>query len=215
MDHIDKILASASDNPYKFSPAIRAALAIGKNVMNKYYNKTDHSEVYRTAMGTVFVPLFVLSTNYLCSVLHPRHKLEYFKKHGWDADWTDTAAKIVRDEFDRSYASLDVEDDDSAMRVDIPVCFFRVQFLCTLLTHTYCQVISTSGNIFDNLPDLAPTLLDQRDELDRYLAMDVEDVKDGLMWWYERRAAFPRLSRMARDYLCIPCEVYAVRLLLT
>jgi hypothetical protein len=51
MDHIDKVLATSSDSPYKFSVAIRAALAIGKKVMNKYYNKTDHSEVYRIAMG--------------------------------------------------------------------------------------------------------------------------------------------------------------------
>lgn len=51
MDHIDKVLATSSDSPYKFSVAIRVALAIGKKVMNKYYNKTDHSEVYRIAMG--------------------------------------------------------------------------------------------------------------------------------------------------------------------
>jgi len=61
-----------------------------------------------------------------------------------------------------------------------------------------------SLNIFDNLPDLAPALSDLLDELDRYLATDVEDVRDALMWWYERRATFPRLSRMARDYLSIP-----------
>lgn len=61
-------------------------------------------------------------------------------------------------------------------------------------------------NIFDELPDLAPTLLELRDELDRYLATDVEDVSDGLMWWYERRATFPGLSRMGRDYLSIPGE---------
>jgi len=42
---------SASDSPYKFSVAIRAALVIGKNAMNQYYNKTDQSEVYRIAMG--------------------------------------------------------------------------------------------------------------------------------------------------------------------
>ena len=61
-----------------------------------------------------------------------------------------------------------------------------------------------SLNIFDNLPDLAPALSDLLDELDCYLATDVEDVRDALMWWYERRATFPRLSRMARDYLSIP-----------
>ena len=65
------------------------------------------------------------------------------------------------------------------------------------------QAPSTT-NIFDNLPDLAATSTDERDELDRYLATDVEDVKDGLKWWYDRRSAFPTLSRMARDYLSIP-----------
>lgn len=62
----------------------------------------------------------------------------------------------------------------------------------------------SSSNIFDNLPDLAPTSNDLRDELDRYLATDTEDVKDGLLWWHKRRATFPGLSRMARVYLSIP-----------
>jgi hypothetical protein len=51
MDHIDKVLATSSDSPHQFGPSIRAALAVGKNTMNRYYNKTDHSEVYRIAMG--------------------------------------------------------------------------------------------------------------------------------------------------------------------
>jgi hypothetical protein len=53
MDHIDKVLATSLDSPYNFSIAIRAALAIGKIAMNRYYNKTDHSEVYRVSMGTL------------------------------------------------------------------------------------------------------------------------------------------------------------------
>ena len=51
MDHIDKVLMTTSDSPYQFSLAIRTALAIGKAAINKYYNKTDHSEVYCIAMG--------------------------------------------------------------------------------------------------------------------------------------------------------------------
>ena len=70
----------------------------------------------------------------------------------------------------------------------------------------YCSQApsSVSKNIFDNLPDLAHTSSIERDELDRYLSAEVEDVKDGLMWWFERRKTFPRLSRMARNYLSIP-----------
>lgn len=50
MDHIDTYLATATQNT-AFSPSIRAALAIGKTTLNRYYNKTDYSEVYRIAMG--------------------------------------------------------------------------------------------------------------------------------------------------------------------
>jgi hypothetical protein len=49
----------------------------------------------------------------------------------------------------------------------------------------------SSKNIFDDLPDLAPTSADYRDELERYLATDVENVKDALLWWYERRDRVP------------------------
>jgi len=51
MDHLDKVLATAADNSSKISPAICAALAISKTTLNKYYNLTDQSEVYRIAMG--------------------------------------------------------------------------------------------------------------------------------------------------------------------
>jgi hypothetical protein len=66
------------------------------------------------------------------------------------------------------------------------------------------QAPSEARNIFDNLPDLAPAALEFRDELKRFLATAVEDVKDALKWWFDRQASFPRLSRMARDYLSIP-----------
>jgi hypothetical protein len=59
-------------------------------------------------------------------------------------------------------------------------------------------------NIFDNLPDLAPMSSELYNELDRYMAADIEDVQDPLLWWCERRRAFPYLSIMARDYLSIP-----------
>jgi len=50
MDHIDNHLATAAiDRVY--SPAIRAALALGKWTLNRYYDRTDHSEIYRIAMS--------------------------------------------------------------------------------------------------------------------------------------------------------------------
>ncbi|THU87433.1 hypothetical protein K435DRAFT_584645, partial [Dendrothele bispora CBS 962.96] len=67
-------------------PAIHAAVSIAKKTLNRYYDKTDHSEVYRIAM-----------------ILHPRHKLSYFESAGWDKEWIDTANGICREEFERKY----------------------------------------------------------------------------------------------------------------
>ena len=50
----------------------------------------------------------------------------------------------------------------------------------------------------------APKYSELRDELDRYLGTDPEHVGDAVHWWYDRRADYPHLSRMARDYLIIP-----------
>lgn len=50
MDSIDKHLTSGALNA-KYLPSIQASMFIGKRLLNKYYNMTDHSEVYRIAMG--------------------------------------------------------------------------------------------------------------------------------------------------------------------
>ena len=64
--------------------------------------------------------------------------------------------------------------------------------------------------MFNNLPALsAPSSLELHDELDQYLATDLEQVagnagKDVISWWYERQGVYPRLHHMALDYLTIP-----------
>jgi hypothetical protein len=68
MDHIDSKLATdARNNKYPLS--IKAALTIGKKTLNQYYDKTDHSEIFRIAMGMYFVTIL--------SVLKPLHD------HAW------------------------------------------------------------------------------------------------------------------------------------
>lgn len=103
MDHLDGYLATAaldSDIPL----SIKAALAVGKKTLNRYYDKTDHSEVFRIAMGP-FSSLLVCIISHRGSnlVLHPQHKLEYFQHAGWEQEWIDRAVAIVRAEFERSY----------------------------------------------------------------------------------------------------------------
>jgi hypothetical protein len=62
MDHIDTKLATDASND-KYPLSIQAALAMGKKTLNRYYNKTDHSEIFRIAMG--MPPFIVLNFNKL------------------------------------------------------------------------------------------------------------------------------------------------------
>ena len=51
MKLIDKVLTTSSKQSSKFSLAIYAALTLRKRTLDKYYNKTGESEVYRIAMS--------------------------------------------------------------------------------------------------------------------------------------------------------------------
>ena len=71
-------------------------------------------------------------------------------------------------------------------------------------------MLSKPSNIFNNLLDITPPPPDDRDKLDCYLAIDVEDMKDGLMWWHEKCTAFSCLLHMAQNYLSIlgKCAIF-------
>lgn len=140
-------------------------------------------------------------------VLHPRHKLQYFKDVGWEENWVNTAKDIVRTEFDRKYTSLKVEEAPKTLKV----CFAFVAFVLDLI-HSFLKGLgSSSKNIFDNLPALsAPKKATLRDDLDRYLSTDPEDVTDALQWWYEHKHTYPHLHRMALDYLSIPGRFFGL-----
>jgi hypothetical protein len=59
--------------------------------------------------------------------------------------------------------------------------------------------------MFDDLPSLsAPVASKLKNELERYLELPVVNVKDAISWWVTKRVDYPRLSRMALDYLTIP-----------
>jgi hypothetical protein len=52
MDHIDRYLATTIQDD-SISVGLQGALALGKRTLNRYYNMTDCSDVYRIAMGTL------------------------------------------------------------------------------------------------------------------------------------------------------------------
>jgi len=107
MDHLDEHLTNTALDP-KYPTSIKAAIAIGKKTLNRYYDKTDHSEVFRIAMGTTsFLILLAFLHVNLILVLHPKHKLQYFEQAGWEASWVERAEELVRSEFERSYKYRD------------------------------------------------------------------------------------------------------------
>ncbi|KIM53943.1 hypothetical protein SCLCIDRAFT_52416, partial [Scleroderma citrinum Foug A] len=77
MDHIDHKLETYSWNK-TYLPSIRTAGSLAKKTCNCYYAYTDKSEVYCIAM-----------------VLHPRHKLSYFKNVQWKGAWFALAVRVV------------------------------------------------------------------------------------------------------------------------
>jgi hypothetical protein len=52
MDHIDAMLNSSAKMP--LNPAVEHALTFMRKLMDKYYSKTDLSNVYRIAMGMLW-----------------------------------------------------------------------------------------------------------------------------------------------------------------
>ena len=210
MDHIDEKLTSDAVNHTKYEPSIRASLSLAKKTLNRYYDLTDASEVYRIAMGMLFKLCHLIMNIYevFNPVLHPRHKLSYFKQAGWLADWINTAEDIVHTEFNRSYAiesdsadEQEVGDSGDVIMVHQSIFFFYFG----ILYNTFTLPKLKSKNIFDNFPSLtAPRWSELRDELDAFLGTDPESVVDMIKWWSEKHTTYPWLSRMALDYLTIP-----------
>ena len=62
MDHIDEVLTTNALN-LQYSVAIKTALTISKKTLNRYYSKTDLSDIYRIAMGKPHTTLQNINSN--------------------------------------------------------------------------------------------------------------------------------------------------------
>ncbi|PIL26246.1 hypothetical protein GSI_12002 [Ganoderma sinense ZZ0214-1] len=212
MDHIDKVLTNASRSD-KYDKAIRVACGLAKEALNKYYSYTDMSDTYRIAM-----------------MLHPTHKLDYFKTLKWPAGWQKTARELLVEEYERSYKDSgsvddpsdededDKDNDNDEDDEDGPNDpHERKSNTSRSRSSSGAEEsddeldFSDEENMFDALRSLTRLRVSKKgDELTRYLAIPIEDTDDPLAWWAERRALYPRLSRMALDYLTTSVDVERV-----
>ncbi|EIW51479.1 uncharacterized protein TRAVEDRAFT_87359, partial [Trametes versicolor FP-101664 SS1] len=69
----------------KLAPSVRAAAQRGRVILDKYYTLTDETIIYRLAM-----------------ILHPGHKLRYFRDENWPEEWITEAVELLRAEW-RAY----------------------------------------------------------------------------------------------------------------
>ncbi|TFY79033.1 hypothetical protein EWM64_g4980 [Hericium alpestre] len=169
MDKLDLGLNPATQKHYH--PAIRAAMKLARNKMDRYWNMTDLSSTYRIAM-----------------VLHPGLKLQYFRNHHWEDEWIETAENLVREEYAHHY-----EHENDAVESEINDA-----------------VPQTADNTFDFGDISVGNEAERISELEEYLRSPVEKVKDPVQWWFSKRHVYPKLSRMALDYLSIPATSTAV-----
>jgi hAT family C-terminal dimerisation region len=69
--------------------------------------------------------------------------------------------------------------------------------------------VITKRNRFSHLPSISiPKKTSVSDELEKYLAAPVEKAENPFAWWVKNRRLYPRLSRMALNYLSIPGECH-------
>jgi hAT family C-terminal dimerisation region len=96
MDKLEKHLNPCTGR--KYHPAIKAAMKVARNKMNRYYSLTDVASAYRIAM-----------------VLHPGLKLEYFKQQKWEEEWIETAVDLTRDEYMKRCKGKATDDSDDSI----------------------------------------------------------------------------------------------------
>lgn len=106
MDHINEHLTTAAIND-EYSLAIKAAFVIRKKLLTGTMTKLITLRCsglqwvisYHILLCTLFSDLLL--------VLHPCHKLLYFRTAGWEDEWITSAEEIICTQYHQSYGALD------------------------------------------------------------------------------------------------------------
>ena len=104
---------------------------------------------------------------------------------------------------------MDIQEQPAAAATTL---FEKVQMTITpsYALNNSCLQASAAVNPYEDISDLVePETLSFSDELTAYLGEERERVSDVLEWWKKKQVIFPRLSRMAMDYHCVPGEFRA------
>jgi hypothetical protein len=163
--------------------SLMSAMKLARKKMDRYYSLTDSSSVYRIAMGEA-------SVYRIAMVLHPGMKLDYFRNQKWEEEWIEQAENLVREEYIVRYEKV-LDDTNTAP---------------TGMGHLNAD--NEEG--FASFGILSVATCPRASEIQEYLSLPVENVKDPLKWWTDNKNVYPNLHRMALDYLSIPGKSYVL-----
>jgi len=126
----------------------------------------------------------------IAMILHPGMKLEYFRSQKWEEEWIMQAEDLVREEYAANYEKK-ANDSNVAPAKD----------------H-----VKKPDDGFASFGNLSVASSPRISEIQEYLSLSVENVKEPLKWWMNNRFVYPNLHRMALDYLSIPGMSYIFQL---
>ncbi|KAI1786547.1 hypothetical protein LXA43DRAFT_1099091 [Ganoderma leucocontextum] len=115
----------------------------------------------------------------LAMMLHPGHKLAYFKKARWPEEWQKTARTLLVDTFNALYAGRFGNDDPPEDDADVdPLGSDREP---DDKEESGSESSDDDDNIFANITSFSRLrAADLGDEVDRYLMSPIEDIHDAL-----------------------------------
>lgn len=170
-----KEMAKEFPDPRQFGIGINMAW----EKLEKYYNILDETPIYYTAVA-----------------LHPAYRQGWFEQ-SWahNPDWIRTAKRMVQQVWDEAYRDLDVvissNDEPAAKRHKLYYNAFE----------EHCEQ--------SRIDLIQPDVLDDDPFNDEYVRWQSSHessdkaIRDPISYWHEKRLQYPRLSRMALDFLTI------------
>jgi hypothetical protein len=116
-------------------------------------------------------------------------KLEYFCSQKWEEEWIMQAKDLVCEEYAINYEKKANDSNVAPVK----------------------DGIKKPNNGFTSFGDLSVASSPHVSEIQEYLILSVESVKEPLKWWMDNRFVYLNLHQMALDYLSIPGMSYVVQ----
>ena len=179
---LEKYKEMATDFPE--SEHLRININLGWKKLDEYYNRLDETPIYYAALA-----------------LHPAYRWDYFETQ-WDnrPDWIARAKEMVKDVWVTDYKPLEVDcSHDDKPSPKRQKAHYRNRF----------EEHRQQSRMKFARPEISQKIISSAFELDEYeawLASSQEtdaSIENPIQYWHDLRHKYPRLSRMALDFLTI------------